>query len=98
MRTMQPIALVFGMAILFFASQPAQAQVWLGPRAPVVVSPAPVIVAPGPVVVRPAPIVVARPPVVVSSTPYWGARYYRGWRGRRGWYAGYRGYWGRRRW
>ena len=75
-------ALALGAAALFFTARPAQAQVWIGSPAPVVVAPAPVFVAPAPVVVGPS----------WGYRPYWGVR--RGWYApvyRRGWYGAVRG-------
>jgi hypothetical protein len=47
MRSLQLTALVLGAAALFFTARPAQAQVWIAPRAPIVVAPAPIVVSPG---------------------------------------------------
>ena len=90
MRSWKLMALALGFAALLFTARPAQAQVFIGPPAPVVVAPAPVVVAPswgvGP---------------SWGAGPYWGYRraWYRpvprrggygGWRGPRGgvWVAG----------
>jgi hypothetical protein len=81
MRRWQLTALVLGAAALFFTALPAQAQVWIRPRAPVVIAPAPVVVAPAPVVVGPG----------WGARPYWGGRRYdRAFR-RAGWYGAVRG-------
>jgi hypothetical protein len=85
MRRWQLTALVVGVAALFFTARPAQAQWWIAPPAPVVVTPAPIVVTPAPVVVGPT----------WGARPYWGwgARryaYYGPWR-RAGWYGAVRG-------
>jgi len=83
MRRWHLFALALGAAALFFTARPAQAQVWIGSPAPVVVAPAPFVFAPAPVVVGPT----------WGARPYWGARryaYYGPWR-RGGWSGAVRG-------
>ena len=82
MRSWKLMALALGTAALLFTARPAQAQVFIGPPAPVVVAPVPVVVGPswgvGP---------------TWGASPYWGARrsWYYGPVYRRGWYGGWRG-------
>ena len=89
MKRLQFIVAIVGCAVLFLVEASARAQVFVSPRAPVVVAPtpmvvqrAPVVVSPAPVVVRPAPVMVSPSPVWVSSPrSYWvGRPYYRPWR------------------
>jgi hypothetical protein len=68
MRRSQLTGLVFGTAALYFAARPAEAQVWIRPSPPMMISPAPVVVAPAPVVV---------------GSSWGGRRPYRYWAGRR---------------
>jgi hypothetical protein len=77
MRFSQFTGLVLGAAALLLSARQAEAQVWIGPSAPIVVGPAPIVVAPAPVVVGPG----------WGPRPYWGVRrYYRPVR-RAGWYG-----------
>jgi hypothetical protein len=89
MRRWQFTGLVLGAAALFFAPQPAQAQVWVGRPAPVVVAPRPVVVASPPVVVGPSwgvgPAWGVEPAWGVG--PAWGQRRYNRALRRGGWYG-----------
>src|SRR5262245_37841631 len=85
MKRSQRTGLIFGGAVLFLATGPAEAQVWVRPTPPLMIAPAPVVVAPTPRVVVPAPVVVSSG---WRGRPYrsWASRRYRPYR-RRYWYA-----------
>ena len=98
MRSWKLMALALGFAALLFTARPAQAQVFIGPPAPVVIAPAPIVV---------GPTWGVSPYWGARRSWYYGPVYRRGWYGapyaRRGWEAGWRGPRGRawvagRRW
>jgi hypothetical protein len=84
MRSWKLMALALGVGALLFTARPAQAQVFIGPPAPVLVGPAPVVVGPS----------WGYNPYWGVRRGWYGPSYRRGWYGapsyRRGWYGGWR--------